>query len=235
MTAHVPGALPRDWPEDFAHENGQYMCHCAECSERFFGHKRRRICKVCDNADRGFTPIPRISKDVTFLRIAYELAMQGTCVRRKVGCVFVDIRGHISATGWNGAARGQPHCLDSPCKGAFSPSGVDLHLCEAIHAEANAFGQCAALHEVHTVYSTASPCMDCTKLLLQTSAKRLVFLTGYAHADSQERWTRTSLRHALAGNTREWMHITPEACGYSGADIAKLGRALTSSPPPRND
>jgi hypothetical protein len=36
-----------DWPEDFAHENGEYMCRCVHCEHIFFGHKRRVSCKVC--------------------------------------------------------------------------------------------------------------------------------------------------------------------------------------------
>lgn len=36
-----------DWAEDFAHENGNYMCVCSHCKQRFFGYKRRVVCKVC--------------------------------------------------------------------------------------------------------------------------------------------------------------------------------------------
>jgi len=39
--------LARDWPEDFEHENGNYMCNCSTCGKRFFGHKRRVTCKLC--------------------------------------------------------------------------------------------------------------------------------------------------------------------------------------------
>jgi hypothetical protein len=38
---------PYDWPEDFPHENGNYMNKCCDCGETFFGHKRRMICKFC--------------------------------------------------------------------------------------------------------------------------------------------------------------------------------------------
>jgi hypothetical protein len=38
-----------DWPEDFAHDNGNYMCHCVTCLNYFTGYKRRIICKVCAN------------------------------------------------------------------------------------------------------------------------------------------------------------------------------------------
>ncbi len=42
---------PRDWTDDFAHENGNYLCGCVVCGERFKGHKRRKVCKVCADAD----------------------------------------------------------------------------------------------------------------------------------------------------------------------------------------
>lgn len=38
---------PRNWTEDFQHENGLYMCKCIKCREYFYGHKRRVVCKVC--------------------------------------------------------------------------------------------------------------------------------------------------------------------------------------------
>lgn len=37
----------RSWPEDYEHENGNYMCQCAACNQRFNGYKRRSICKLC--------------------------------------------------------------------------------------------------------------------------------------------------------------------------------------------
>lgn len=40
-------AGPRDWAEDFSHENGQYSCICTTCREQFVGHKRRVTCKLC--------------------------------------------------------------------------------------------------------------------------------------------------------------------------------------------
>lgn len=43
----TPGAGMRDWPEDYAHENGMYQCRCAHCKEMFIGHKRRVSCKLC--------------------------------------------------------------------------------------------------------------------------------------------------------------------------------------------
>lgn len=44
----------RDWPEDFPHENGQYMNTCHVCKNTFIGHKHRVVCKVCKVRNDGF-------------------------------------------------------------------------------------------------------------------------------------------------------------------------------------
>src|SRR3546814_19465988 len=44
---HQPGASAMDWPEDFPHENGNYICRCCRCEGMFWGHKRRIVCKSC--------------------------------------------------------------------------------------------------------------------------------------------------------------------------------------------
>ena len=54
----------------------------------------------------------RPSRDSVYLKIAELIATRGTCARRQVGCVLVDKRGRILATGYNGVASGRPHCSD---------------------------------------------------------------------------------------------------------------------------
>lgn len=39
-----------DWTEDFGHENGNYINTCIECKTMFKGHKRRVICRTCNDA-----------------------------------------------------------------------------------------------------------------------------------------------------------------------------------------
>lgn len=48
------GLPPRvhDYIEDFPHENGRYEHQCVECNSIFIGHKRRRTCKVCGDANQ---------------------------------------------------------------------------------------------------------------------------------------------------------------------------------------
>lgn len=140
----------------------------------------------------------RPSRDETWLNVVKEIARRSTCLRRGVGCVLVDARGHVLATGHNGVAAGQPHCNEhvvarnlpeypNACAGATAPSGTQLDACEAIHAEANALLQCRDPWEINTCYVTHSPCVACTKLLLNTSCERVVFLEEYAHDDAAQR------------------------------------------------
>lgn len=168
----------------------------------------------------------RPSRDAWALGIAKLTATRSTCLRRAVGCVLLDARGHVLATGYNGVAAGRPHCNESQdeprdyepwgdpklglerptrfetvyphaCPGAQAPSGTALDACHAIHAEANALLQCHDVHTIATVYVTASPCVHCTKLLLNTSCQRIVFLEEYPHGEASALWT-------LSGRT--WEH-----------------------------
>ena len=136
--------------------------------------------------------------DFYFLRMALLVSERGTCVRRKVGCILVNKKNHVLATGYNGNPSGFSHCLDKPCKGANSTSGKDLDKCEAIHAEQNALLQCKDVYDIDTVYCTVSPCIHCVKLLLNTSAKKIVFGEKYIQKDSERLWGMTN---------RDWSYI----------------------------
>lgn len=123
---------------------------------------------------------------------------RSTCPRRKVGCVLLNERGHILATGYNGVAAGLPHCGEgSPCKGAKDPA--QRGECTALHAEANALLQCHNVHEIEEVYVTTSPCVECTKLLLNTSARRICFNEPHKTEDAAK-----ALWLSREGNTWEY-------------------------------
>lgn len=130
----------------------------------------------------------RLKTDEYFLGMAMLVAQRATCARRKVGCVLVDRHYHVMATGYNGVAAGRKHCTDYPCPGASLPSGEGLHKCEAIHAEVNALLQCHDIALIDTVYCTVSPCVHCARLLLNTSARRIVFYEMYPHKDAARIW-----------------------------------------------
>ena len=132
----------------------------------------------------------RISIDSFAMAVAHACAERSTCMRRHVGCVLLNDKRHIIATGYNGVAAGLPHCNEKhACAGANSPSGTNLDDCRAIHAEQNALLQCKNIYEIETCYTTTAPCITCTKLLLNTSCKRIVYLHDYPDAEkSAELW-----------------------------------------------
>lgn len=139
----------------------------------------------------------RPTKEETMLRLADTLAERSTCARRKVGCVLTDKYGRVLSMGHNGVSIGQPHCIDKPCIGADKKSGEGLDLCQAIHAEQNALMFCNDVMKIESCYVTASPCITCVKMLLNTSCKFVVFREVYPHWEAQRLWTD-------AGRT--WLH-----------------------------
>lgn len=125
----------------------------------------------------------RPSWDEYFMQLARFVSSRSTCLHRNVGALLV--RGkHIISSGYNGAPRGLPHCLELGClkdqKGI--PSGQGQEVCRATHAEANAIIQ-AALHGVSTagatLYCTTAPCTVCAKMLINAGVKRIVYAEGY--------------------------------------------------------
>jgi dCMP deaminase len=141
----------------------------------------------------------RPSKDQWAMDLALVTAKRATCLRRQVGCVLLNARGHVLATGYNGVAAGQPHCSEGhPCAGAQALSGQGLDACQAIHAEQNAMLQCRDVYSIHTAYVTASPCITCCKLLLNTTCTRIVFLEPYPHPEARVLWESAG---------REWIQM----------------------------
>jgi len=117
----------------------------------------------------------RLDKDVYFLFMARFAALRGTCARRTVGCILVDSKYYVLATGYNGVPSGEEHCTDKPCAGAKDPSG-DTSRCRAIHAERNAVQQLLSRDlisglsvplaaKVARAYVSVSPCLACAKYM----------------------------------------------------------------------
>ncbi len=156
----------------------------------------------------------RKSWDQHFLHIAVEIANMGTCARRRVGCVLIDERKVILATGFNGVPPKWEHCRDNPgheCPGANSPSGTNLDGCLANHAEINALLHCSDVMLAQTCYTTTSPCISCVKALLCTGISRIVFLDEYPQPEAMKLWTRWSLYYPSRTRTlavhRTWEQL----------------------------
>ena len=103
--------------------------------------------------------------------IAKQVATRATCDRKHVGAVVVRDR-TILSTGYNGSIRGMPHCDEV---GHMMENG---HCVATVHAEANAILQ-AAKNGVRidgaTLYTTASPCWPCFKLVANSGCVRIVY------------------------------------------------------------
>lgn len=131
----------------------------------------------------------RPDRKAYFSLLAQVVSTRTTCIRRGVGCVVVDAKGHILGTGYNGVAAGMPHCNEGcPCSGHELPPGQDK--CEAVHAEMNALLQCRDVWAIDTLYVTLSPCIRCTKVLLNTSCTKIVFLENHTGETGKALWEK---------------------------------------------
>ena len=125
--------------------------------------------------------------DHYFMKIAQVVAVRGNCSRRQVAAVIVkDCR--IISTGYNGTPRGIKNCFDGGCPRCSSdtPSGHDLGSCVCCHAEENAIVQ-AAYHGISikdaTLYTTFSPCLLCSKMIINSGIKEVVYHQEYTIAN----------------------------------------------------
>lgn len=125
----------------------------------------------------------RPSWDEYFMSIARVVATRSNCVKRNVAAVITMDRRLIS-TGYNGTPRGVTNCNEGGCSrcGSFGPSGAQLGDCVCSHAEENAIVQ-AAYHGVRvagsTVYTTFCPCLMCTKMIINSGIREVVYAAQY--------------------------------------------------------
>ena len=105
------------------------------------------------------------------MNIATEVSSRSTCDRKFVGAVIVRDK-TILSTGYNGSIRGLAHCDD------VGHMMENDHCVGTIHAEANAILQAAkngVAIDGATIYTTASPCWSCFKLIANTGIRRICY------------------------------------------------------------
>ncbi len=124
--------------------------------------------------------------DKRYMRMARIWAENSYCQRRKVGALLVKNKMIIS-DGYNG-----------------TPSGFE-NICEdenynskpyVLHAEANAISKIARSHNSSdgaTLYVTASPCLECSKLIIQAGIKRVIYGEKYRIMDGVELLERAGI------------------------------------------
>ncbi len=125
--------------------------------------------------------------DEYFMSIAKVVATRSNCVKRKVAAVIVKDK-RIISTGYNGTPRGTRNCSDGGCPRCnnFSEKGKNLEDCYCSHGEENAIVQ-ASYHGISirdsTVYTTFSPCLICTKMIINAGIKEVVYNVDYPLAE----------------------------------------------------
>lgn len=115
--------------------------------------------------------------DRRYLRMARIWAENSYCQRRQVGAIIVKDKMIIS-DGYNGTPAGFENVCEDPESGLTKPY--------VLHAEANAITKVACSNNSSdgaTLYVTASPCLECAKLIIQAGIKRVVFDELYRITD----------------------------------------------------
>jgi dCMP deaminase len=133
----------------------------------------------------------RPSWDEYFLNIAKVVASRSNCMKRKVAALIVQDK-RIISTGYNGTPRGVPNCDEGGCPrcNSFAESGSNLEECLCSHGEENAIVQ-AAYHGIRiqgaTLYCTLSPCLICTKMIINAGLKEVVYNKDYPLSGTSKR------------------------------------------------
>jgi dCMP deaminase len=128
--------------------------------------------------------------DLRYMKMARIWAENSYCERRKVGALIVKDKMIIS-DGYNGTPSGFENVCEDE---AYNTKPYVLH------AEANAITKVAKSNnssEGATLYVTASPCIECAKLIIQAGIKRVVYGEGYRLTDGAELLERAGIEVVL--------------------------------------
>jgi dCMP deaminase len=141
---------------------------------------------------RGMKKEKQLQFDQRYLDMARIWAQNSYCQRRQVGALVVK-DGMIISDGYNG-----------------TPSGFE-NVCEddnnvtkpyVLHAEANAITKLARSNnnsDGATIYITASPCIECAKLIIQSGIKRVVYGEKYRLTDGVDLLERAGIEVVYLG------------------------------------
>lgn len=125
--------------------------------------------------------------DLKYLRMAGIWSENSYCERRKVGCLVVKDKMIIS-DGYNGTPSG----FENVCEDENNVTHPYV-----LHAEANAITKLARSSnnsDGSTLYVTASPCIECAKLIIQAGIKRVVYAEKYRLNEGIELLERAGIK-----------------------------------------
>lgn len=131
-------------------------------------------------------------RDHLYMKMARTWSENSYCVRRKVGALLVKNQMIIS-DGYNGTPSGFPNVCEDEYNVSFP---------YVLHAEANAITKVARSNNSSdgaTLYVTTSPCMECSKLIIQSGIKRVVYGEKYRIMDGVELLQRAGIEVIFLG------------------------------------
>ena len=124
--------------------------------------------------------------DQRYLRMARTWAENSYCKRRQVGALIVKDKMIIS-DGYNGTPSGFPNICEDETNTTYP---------YVLHAEANAITKIARSgnsSDGATLYVTAAPCLECSKLIIQAGIKRVIYSEHYRLEDGVELLRRAGI------------------------------------------
>jgi dCMP deaminase len=123
-----------------------------------------------------------------YMDLAKRVAELSYCDNKKVGCIIVDESGrNIIAFGFNGSPRGFDN--DCECDGRTLPT--------TLHAESNALTKVARCHyssENAILFTTTSPCIECSKLIIQSGIKEVYYSELYRNQQGIELLEKANIK-----------------------------------------
>jgi dCMP deaminase len=134
--------------------------------------------------------------DQYFMNIAKEVAKRSNCMKRQVAAVIVKDK-RIISTGYNGTPRGTTNCNEGGCARCnnYAEGGTKLDECVCSHGEENSIVQ-ASYHGISikdsSIYTTFSPCLTCTKMIINAGIKEVVYNEAYLLTESAVRLLKES-------------------------------------------
>lgn len=126
--------------------------------------------------------MPRLSIDEVYMDVAYTIAQLSYAERRKVGCVIVKDN-QIVSFGYNGTPKG----FDNQCEHEVENTLTTKR--EVLHAESNALTKIAKStmsSDGADLYTTTSPCFECSKLIVQSGINRVFYSEEYRDIEGLE-------------------------------------------------
>lgn len=126
--------------------------------------------------------MPRLSIDEVYMDVAYTISQLSYAERRKVGCVIVKDN-QIVSFGYNGTPTG----FDNQCEHGHGEELTTKR--EVLHAESNALTKIAKStmsSDGADLYTTTSPCFECSKLIVQSGINRVFYSEEYRDVEGLE-------------------------------------------------